>query len=85
METACSSSAYMTYRDTLFPAITHTCFFTSCQCGVSRSATLIIALVMRAAAQRSPSVPPEVWALKGMQAAYSFVKEKSKWVGPNMS
>ncbi|RDX55919.1 hypothetical protein OH76DRAFT_1338362 [Lentinus brumalis] len=56
-----------------------------CQCGVSRSATLIIALVMRAAAQRSPNVPPEVWALKGMQAAYSFVKEKSKWVGPNMS
>ncbi|RPD62996.1 hypothetical protein L226DRAFT_451670 [Lentinus tigrinus ALCF2SS1-7] len=56
-----------------------------CQCGVSRSATLIIALVMRAAAQRSPSVPSEVWALKGMQAAYSFVKEKSKWVGPNMS
>ncbi|KAI0335343.1 hypothetical protein GY45DRAFT_1240602 [Cubamyces sp. BRFM 1775] len=56
-----------------------------CQCGVSRSATLVIALVMRAAAQRSPSVPSEVWALKGMQGAYSFVKEKSKWVGPNMS
>ncbi|THH02904.1 hypothetical protein EW026_g41 [Hermanssonia centrifuga] len=56
-----------------------------CQCGVSRSATLVIALVMRAAATRSPSVPPEVWALKGMQGAYSFVKEKSKWVGPNMS
>ncbi|EIW64735.1 uncharacterized protein TRAVEDRAFT_112206 [Trametes versicolor FP-101664 SS1] len=56
-----------------------------CQCGVSRSATLVIALVMRAAAQRSASVPSEVWALKGMQGAYSFVKEKSKWVGPNMS
>ncbi|GLB36331.1 putative dual specificity phosphatase, catalytic domain [Lyophyllum shimeji] len=56
-----------------------------CQCGISRSATLVIALVMRAAAQQSPSVPPEVWALKGMQGAYSFVKEKSKWVGPNMS
>ncbi|THH34118.1 hypothetical protein EUX98_g37 [Antrodiella citrinella] len=56
-----------------------------CQCGVSRSATLVIALVMRAAAQCSPSVPPEVWALKGMQGAYAFVKEKSKWVGPNMS
>ena len=40
---------------------------------------------MRAAAQRSPNVPPEVWALKGMQGAYSFVKEKSKYVGPNMS
>ncbi|KAM5535401.1 hypothetical protein V8D89_010923 [Ganoderma adspersum] len=56
-----------------------------CQCGVSRSATLVIALVMRAAAQRSSNVPPEVWALKGMQASYSFVKEKSKHVGPNMS
>ncbi|KAH9944445.1 uncharacterized protein BXZ73DRAFT_73959 [Epithele typhae] len=56
-----------------------------CQCGVSRSATLVIALVMRAAAQQSPSVPPEVWALKGMQGAYQFVKEKSKYVGPNMS
>ncbi|KAG5644721.1 hypothetical protein DXG03_007850 [Asterophora parasitica] len=56
-----------------------------CQCGISRSATLVIALVMRAAAEQSPSVPPEVWALKGMQGAYSYVKEKSKWVGPNMS
>ncbi|KAL0950959.1 hypothetical protein HGRIS_007710 [Hohenbuehelia grisea] len=56
-----------------------------CQCGISRSATMVIALVMRAAAESSPSVPPEIWALKGMQGAYSFVKEKSKWVGPNMS
>ncbi|KAI0094681.1 hypothetical protein BDY19DRAFT_982100 [Irpex rosettiformis] len=57
-----------------------------CQCGVSRSATLVIALVMRAASQCSPSVPEEVWALKGsMQAAYSYVKERSKWAGPNMS
>ncbi|TFK40982.1 hypothetical protein BDQ12DRAFT_646634 [Crucibulum laeve] len=56
-----------------------------CQCGISRSATMVIALVMRAAAEHSHNVPPEVWALKGMQGAYSFVKEKSKWVGPNMS
>ncbi|TFY75882.1 hypothetical protein EWM64_g8127, partial [Hericium alpestre] len=56
-----------------------------CQCGISRSATMAIALVMRAAASRSPSVPPEVWELKGMQAAYSYVKEKSTWIGPNMS
>ncbi|KAJ6519543.1 hypothetical protein C8R45DRAFT_807802 [Mycena sanguinolenta] len=56
-----------------------------CQCGISRSATLVIALVMRAAAERSPNVPSEIWALRGMQGAYTFVKEKSKWVGPNMS
>ncbi|KAG6850818.1 hypothetical protein H0H93_008121 [Arthromyces matolae] len=50
-----------------------------CQCGISRSATMVIALVMRAAAEQSTSVPPEVWALKGMQGAYSFVKKKSRW------
>lgn len=52
-----------------------------CQCGVSRSATMVIALVMRAAAENSPSVPPEVWALKGMQEAYAFVKEKKPMCG----
>ncbi|CAA7266612.1 unnamed protein product [Cyclocybe aegerita] len=56
-----------------------------CQCGISRSATMVIALVMRAAAEHHTSVPPEVWELKGMQGAYSFVKEKSPCVGPNMS
>ena len=57
----------------------------SCQCGISRSATMIIAIVMRAAAEHAAWVPPEVWALKSMQEAYSFVKEKSPCVGPNMS
>jgi tyrosine-protein phosphatase len=59
----------------------------SCQCGVSRSATMVIALVMRAAEYGGPNVPADVLALrgKGMQAAYTYVKNKSKWVGPNMS
>jgi tyrosine-protein phosphatase len=56
----------------------------SCQCGISRSATLVIALVMRAASLRSPWVPQDVWDLNGMQAAYTYVKQKSKWAGPNM-
>ncbi|KAI0685776.1 protein-tyrosine phosphatase-like protein [Cytidiella melzeri] len=57
-----------------------------CQCGVSRSATLVIALVMQASARCSPYAPEEVWAMKGnMQAAYSYVKEKSKWAIPNMA
>ena len=40
---------------------------------------------MRAAATRAAFVPKEVHDLKGMQAAYAYVKSKSKWVGPNMS
>ncbi|KAF9036411.1 phosphatases II [Hymenopellis radicata] len=56
-----------------------------CQCGISRSATMVIALVMRAAAMRSPHVPDHVWALKGMQPAYDYVKQKSTCIGPNMS
>lgn len=44
-----------------------------CQCGVSRSATLLIAYSMF----KNPE--------KSMQDAYSAVKAKSKWIGPNMS
>lgn len=44
-----------------------------CQCGVSRSATLLIAYSMF----KNPE--------KSMQDAYSSVKSKSRWIGPNMS
>jgi tyrosine-protein phosphatase len=46
---------------------------------------MVIALVMRAASLRSPWVPQQVWDLKGMHAAYAYVKQKSNLVGPNMS
>lgn len=44
-----------------------------CQCGVSRSATLLIAYAMF----KSPE--------KSMLEAYNAVKGRSKWIGPNMS
>ncbi|KNE90551.1 hypothetical protein PSTG_16013 [Puccinia striiformis f. sp. tritici PST-78] len=51
-----------------------------CQCGVSRSATFVIGYCMREA-----FVNPNHLKLSGkMHDAYSFVKEKSPWAGPNM-
>ncbi|KAL7275423.1 tyrosine/serine/threonine protein phosphatase [Rhizina undulata] len=44
-----------------------------CQCGVSRSATLLIAYAMF----KSPG--------NTMQESYSAVKAQSRWIGPNMS
>lgn len=44
-----------------------------CQCGVSRSATLLIAYSMF----KNPG--------RTMQDAYSAVKQRSRWIGPNMS
>jgi hypothetical protein len=42
---------------------------------------------MRAAALSTESSPFEIVALKGggMHAAYAFIKDKSRWIGPNMS
>ena len=55
----------------------------SCQCGVSRSATLAVAYVMSLAA--SGLLPEKLGHLSGMQDAYEFVKSQSPWIGPNVS
>ncbi|GAM90258.1 hypothetical protein ANO11243_083000 [Dothideomycetidae sp. 11243] len=44
-----------------------------CQCGVSRSATLVVAYCMY--------IHPEY----SVQQAYDTVKKRSKWIGPNMN
>ncbi|EPQ27428.1 uncharacterized protein PFL1_04966 [Pseudozyma flocculosa PF-1] len=54
-----------------------------CQCGVSRSATLVIAFVMQAAALRYGF--EESRALMGMHDCYNMVKEKSASISPNIS
>ncbi|KDE05004.1 hypothetical protein MVLG_04549 [Microbotryum lychnidis-dioicae p1A1 Lamole] len=57
-----------------------------CQCGVSRSATVVIAYCMREAARALEEGRhlPELAGCTGMHDTYSFVKEKSEWVGPNL-
>jgi tyrosine-protein phosphatase len=42
---------------------------------------------MRAAVSSDPAISSDIAALKGggMHAAYAYAKEKSKWIGPNMS
>jgi tyrosine-protein phosphatase len=55
----------------------------SCQCGVSRSATLVIAYIMTLAA--AGILPDTLCHMKGMQDAYDFVKAKSPCIGPNVS
>lgn len=52
-----------------------------CQCGVSRSATLMIGYCMREAV-RNPA--PDLPISGRMHDAYSFVKDRSPWAGPNM-
>ncbi|GAA6035905.1 hypothetical protein JCM8097_005155 [Rhodosporidiobolus ruineniae] len=58
-----------------------------CQCGVSRSATVVIAYCMREAAKalEEGRDAAELAGCTGMHDTYSFVKEKSEWVGPNLS
>ncbi|EIW68589.1 hypothetical protein TREMEDRAFT_31601 [Tremella mesenterica DSM 1558] len=54
-----------------------------CQCGVSRSATLVIAYVVALAA--AGLMPEHLGHLTSMQDAYDLVKSKSPWAGPNVS
>lgn len=56
---------------------------TSCQCGVSRSATLVIAYIMSLAV--AGLLPEQLGHLRGMQDAYDMVKTKSSSIGPNVS
>ncbi|GAA5980975.1 hypothetical protein JCM10908_003937 [Rhodotorula pacifica] len=58
-----------------------------CQCGVSRSATVVIAYCMREAAKalEEGREAADLAGCTGMHDTYSFVKEKSEWVGPNLS
>ncbi|GAA6053458.1 hypothetical protein JCM3770_005175 [Rhodotorula araucariae] len=58
-----------------------------CQCGVSRSATVVIAYCMREAARalEEGRDAEDLAGCTGMHDTYSFVKEKSEWVGPNLS
>jgi len=44
-----------------------------CQCGVSRSATLVVAYCL----YKQPSL--------SVQEAYDLIKKRSKWIGPNMN
>lgn len=54
-----------------------------CQCGVSRSATLVIAFVMQAAALGYPFA--EAKNLTGMHDCYEMVKDLSSSISPNCS
>ncbi|KAK4057598.1 tyrosine/serine/threonine protein phosphatase [Microbotryomycetes sp. JL221] len=58
-----------------------------CQCGVSRSATVVIAYCMRetAKAMQAGRDPGQLTPCTGMHDTYSFVKERSEWIGPNLS
>jgi len=65
-------------------ALTHVTSLTiSCQCGVSRSATLVIAYIMSLAV--AGLLPDQLGHLKGMQDTYDMVKARSPSIGPNVS
>jgi len=55
----------------------------SCQCGISRSATLAIAYLMSLAV--TGQAPEHLGHLQTMQETYDMVKAKSPCIGPNVS
>lgn len=57
--------------------------FGSCQCGISRSATMLVAYLMVLAI--GGLVPERLGHLKGMQDTYDMAKRQSPWIGPNVS
>lgn len=58
----------------------------SCQCGISRSATLVIAYLVYLS--HHDLLPPKTIGLdpkSTMWQVNAYVKDRSEWIGPNVS